>query len=150
LLSADHEDLVQQTLLNLSEYFDQRQDQIPTQDETSAIAFTILKRRIADRFRDAARRAVYNQSAATHLSVSRESHPDRHVRHRRVLWAVLSLLATLDKEDQNLLLREHMSLTTSGRRLTAVQRKRLSRLRERLRRQLKDRFGISLEEYLAG
>jgi DNA-directed RNA polymerase specialized sigma24 family protein len=152
LLAGEHDDLVQQALEDLLRYLVTRLASPPAQAEWAALALTILKRRVADRFRAAATQAARNVEHTEDEALEEISDPgallDEIVQYRRLLATVLRLLTELPPSDQALLLDEvdpaRPSTTAPS---TSTERKHLSRLRERLRQQLQQRFGVAPEDY---
>jgi DNA-directed RNA polymerase specialized sigma24 family protein len=146
-LGAEHDDLIQDTLADLLAYLERREGAVPSDQEVTALAFAILKRRAADRYRDAARRAA---AGLPEELPAEDADVEKGARYRQLLAAVLLLLTDLDDESQRLLLREQLLPGDAPEVLSAAQRKRLSRLREELRRRLRSRFGTSPEDFLKG
>jgi hypothetical protein len=62
--------------------------------------------------------------------------------------AVIALLSRMDARDRALLLREEFPVSEPLLPLTAAQRKRLSRLRAKLRQELRERFQIDIDSEL--
>lgn len=150
LLASYHDDLVQETLADLIEYIRARERNPPSDAEASALAFTILKRRIADQFRQTARRVVESLPPDRLPSVADSHDVEAAVGYRKLLWAVLSLLVDLSAEEQKLLLRGQLQSQSPSFPLTPAERKRVERLRKRLRERLRERFGISADDYFRG
>ncbi|HEX2828612.1 MAG TPA: hypothetical protein VHP37_19820 [Burkholderiales bacterium] len=147
-LSADHEDILQDALADLFAFVQRRNDVLSQDDELMALAYAITKRRAADRYRGAVRRAASELNAASTIAEVEEH--DVRFRYRELLSAVLLLLTDLSESDQQLLLREQLSSGDKLEALTPAERKRLSRLRQMLRERLRARFGSDPYEYLGG
>ncbi len=147
LLASEHDDLIQQTLEDLLRYFDSLDGALPDSAEWPALGTAILKRRVIDRFRSAVGRATVSIDEMMEedlLHARSEVGVDQLVQYRQLLAVLLNLVGRLPTEDQGLLLEE---LDTSEHApLTATSRKHLSRLRQRLREQLKSRVGPGADE----
>lgn len=147
LLSNEHDDLIQQTLADLVQA--QPAAEGMPEGELTALAYTILKRRLVDRFRLAARDIVDTVEPSALPEPHDEGTFDARMHYRRLLRAVLILVSDLDPAQQALLLEETMPGTGGGTRSPA-QRQQLRRLRELLRRRLLDEFGITIDDTSLG
>lgn len=148
LLVSSQEDLVQATLTDLIAYLRMREPPLPTPSAASALAITILRRRIADQFRHATRQAL-DSLPPQRVPVIAGSHDiEAVVQYRELLRAVLSLLLDLSEEERKLLLWDVLQVQQPSPPLKPTARKRVERLRKRLRQRLHDRFGIAIEDYL--
>lgn len=125
---ADHEDLVQQTLADLYGAASAKQDGFAEQDQITPLAFTILKRRIADRFRIEAKEFAWAM-----LAENEQVAPSTEVvaMYRQRLALTMAFIAELPAADRMLLL--HSSQDGDSFAMPATDRKRLSRLRIQLR-----------------
>lgn len=140
------EDLVQQSLANLLEFVGKRSGRI-SPEETQAVAFTILRRRIADHHRDTLRRIIQESSNESLPDVASGENIEHATSVRRILWSVLGFLAELDATERTLLLREELPGESMASPLAVADRKRLSRLRNRLRDHVRNSFGMEIEEF---
>lgn len=149
LLAQDHDDLVQQTLEDLLRFVASRSGAPLREAEWPAVGVTILKRRIADRFREATARASISIEEMTDV-VSTMDDPyaivDAIVQYRTLLATVLRLVAQLPSADQALLLEELDPSAADSAPMSSTTRKHLSRLRQRLRQQLESKFGVAPED----
>lgn len=134
---ADHDDLVQQTL---ADFYRVRRDQLSTFRADAQLALAILRRRIADHYRDISREAIADYAseddetdAARHFSV----HSDAQLllAHRRLLHRVLAIVMALPPRDRELVLSR---ADGAERAMTPAERKRLSRIRTRIRAELEN------------
>ena len=150
LLASEHDDLVQQTLEGFLRFVSARADRAPPAEEWPAIARTILKRRIADRFRDSALHAavaIEDLDDNAQELVDQGADVDDVVRYRRLLSAVAVLISEMNSADQALLLDEVAPTSAPPVAMSSTDRKRLSRLRESLRERLRLKFGVEPDEY---
>lgn len=140
---AEHEDLVHEALLGVSEWT--RGMPRVSREDARRVTMAILKRRVADLFRDQTRRWAQQddeRAAATTLD-------PREVLISRAVRATVGFLADASKEDRmlvSLLLAD--GVRAEARPLTDAERKRLERLRHRLRAHLLETLGDSLSEIL--
>jgi DNA-directed RNA polymerase specialized sigma24 family protein len=148
-LAGDHDDLLQQTLEDMLRYFGALSGPLPPKEQWPAIGVAILKRRIVDRFRQSTARA----SVSIEEMMDEELMPEdpkaateEIVQYRRVLATVMRLLSQLSAADQALLLEELDPASAAATSLSSTDRKHLSRLRQRLREQLKNKFGVAPED----
>jgi len=142
-LAADHDDLIQQTLTDLY-----RLEQLPgrTQhrdEDGTRRAIAILRRRIADRYRERSRDVVIRH-AAEEISFTVDDDIAGVLAQRRLLRRALAFIAGLEDRDRRLLL-SRMNEARTDRAQTSAERKQLSRLRARLRAEFADEFRPSAE-----
>jgi DNA-directed RNA polymerase specialized sigma24 family protein len=147
LLAHLQDDLIQQTLSDLHGYLLAASKPDMSDEDLRAITFSILKRRVADAFRDDARRRALNEALDEPASEPTAPSAERVVRYRRMLQAVLRHVGELDPGDQALLLAEVTPGAEAGA-MSPAQRKRLSRLRERIRAALERELGATPSDYL--
>lgn len=148
LLANEHDDLLQQTLADLFESTRRTRAPLPD-DELNALAYSILKRRIVDRFRRETRSVVENIDPAVVPEPHDEGTFDVRMHYRRLLRAVLLLVNELSPEQQALLLDEAPPVR-AGRARSAAQRQQLRRLRESLRMRLVNEYGIRIDDESIG
>lgn len=141
------DDLVQETLTNLIAYLRRRQSPLPSPSEASALAMTILRRRIVDQFRHTTRQAVESLPPERLPAVADGYDVEAVAQYRELLRAVLSLLLDLSDEERKLLLWSELQAQQPSPPLTPAARKRVERLRTRLRERLQKQFGISVKDY---
>jgi DNA-directed RNA polymerase specialized sigma24 family protein len=147
LLRNEHEDLLQQTL---SDLFEATRDRLATfpDEELTALAYAILKRRIVDRFRRETRSVIQDMPS----DAVPEPHDDGtfvdRMHYRRLLRAVLSLVDELTPEQKALVLDESASNADGSR--TPAQRQQLRRLRAHLRSRLATEYGIRIDDQSLG
>ena len=143
-LVSDPEDLVQETLSDLYRHLLGRDAAQVSNDELRALSFTILKNRVADRYRAEARAFAAKSAAGEQDIEAAAPSSERVAGYRELLTLVLGFMATMDESDRSLLWNEAVgSDRTAG--LGAADRQRLSRLRARLRRLLLAR-GVSPQD----
>lgn len=150
LLASEHDDLVQQVLEGFLRFLSTHAGSIPPSTEWPAIGLTILKRRIADRFRDSALRAavaIEELDEDEAQLVDQSAGVDDVVRYRRLLSTVFVLISEMGSADQALLLDEVATPGGPEVAMSSTDRKRLSRLRESLRERLLLKFGVKPEDY---
>ena len=143
----EQEDLVQETLVGLLQHLAGRGNPTLDPDQLAAIALTILKRRIADRFRQSVRSIVDTLSPEALPSVAHPLTTENVVSQRKMLLAVLVAILELSEEDRDLVMRGELSGSERDGPLTTAQRKRVSRIRMRLKDILAKRFGLGLETF---
>jgi DNA-directed RNA polymerase specialized sigma24 family protein len=148
LLIHLEQDLVQQTLADLFALLGRR-TALPSDDELSALAFTILKRRVADLFRSEARSRAWQELGSEPLQEAESPSAERVARYRRLMALVLSQIGELPPDDQRLLLAD-VTPGSSNDAFSASERQRLSRLRKQLRTTIQREVGAPLEQYLGG
>jgi DNA-directed RNA polymerase specialized sigma24 family protein len=144
-LRDQHDDLVQTTLADTLKYLDAAPVSTVDEDEVARIAFTILKRRVADAFRDNARQWALQQSAEPDEESAHDTAAS--VDFRRVLQAVIELMATLDPAERDLISQAALG-TQLGRPRSDAERKALSRARASLKSKLWSRHRIDLDRFL--
>jgi DNA-directed RNA polymerase specialized sigma24 family protein len=142
-LVADHEDVVQETLADLHHLLVNRGNERLSIDSLTGLAFVILKRRVADRYRGGAK-----DFALAALAPSREEplapSSETVASYRELLLTVLGFIATMDPSDRSLLLDQAIGIERTA--MPPAERKRLSRLRAQLRDQL-ERRGVSPQDF---
>ena len=157
-LSDLHADLVQETLLGLTQELRRRPDSYPAswrrnpsgppepdRGHFRALAITILRRRIADRF-DAQTREWSSRVLRGEDEPAHDRPEQRHV--VKQLYAVLlEALRTESEEDRSLLIRAELE-PGDHPPLSAAERQRLHRLRQRLDATVRARFGAGVGELL--
>ncbi|MEA2203246.1 MAG: hypothetical protein QOE77_22 [Blastocatellia bacterium] len=160
-LRSDHDDLMSDTLLGLITYIESRPNALPPSwfkpssptDETERerlykLAMLILKRRVADLFRQ-------RSSQQTFLPIDEPAHevpdshvpPDRQILLERLLEVTGALLDEMTPKDRDLvaLLSKELGFRKS---LNPRERKRLQRLRKRLKDEVTRRLGLQVAELL--
>jgi DNA-directed RNA polymerase specialized sigma24 family protein len=137
-LVPDHDDLIQDTLLDLQVYLRTRELDGPP-DSLRALAFTILKRRVMDRFREEAKSYAAGVIDASPEPTTQSA--ETVASYRQLLVAVLGLIARMDPADRDLLLDEAAGSDRQSA-MSAATRQRLSRLRGQLREFLRQK-GVS-------
>lgn len=147
LLAAEHDDLLQQAIVDLFEATRHTHDHLPD-DELTALAHSILKRRIVDRFRRETRNVVDNIEPGVVPDPHDEDSFDARMHYRRLLRAVLLLVDRLNTQQQALLLDDEIPGDTLGAARSPAQRQQLRRLRQLLRTQLANEFGIRIDDQL--
>jgi DNA-directed RNA polymerase specialized sigma24 family protein len=162
-LRAIHEDLVAESLLNLSERLIERSSQYPAawfasgepereQDRAylHRLAHTILRRRVADRFRGRAaawaREASIDELPEAELGSARGDY-ERRLMAARMLKVCVEVLATLPEEDRELAATIGEARVGEGPR-SAADRQRLTRLRRKLGNAIRERLGESVAKLL--
>lgn len=145
-----HEDLIAETVAQLTEYLLSRPAGLPVswfaapeplgQDAQRfrALLFTILGRRIQDQFRADFRRWIA-LIPLHELADNTDSDAAGGMDARRLVIGLLQVLATLPDADRKLM--EHVALGGAERPLDVAERKRADRLRQRLRRELGEKLG---------
>jgi hypothetical protein len=132
-LTASHDDILQITAQDLLAVAGEGTQALEAGD-LRRLGYGILKRRIADTYRVEVRRwARHEPLEDRHVSADVNSDPERVAHFSMLLRSVLELMAELDIEDRELLQR-FLRDDTTIKAMTEAERKRLSRLRERLRR----------------
>ena len=160
-----HDDIVNETQAQLAERISRNADVYPTSwfgseppapDEQAylfKLARTVLRRRIADHFRDRAaawaREVNIEDVAEEYLTAASPSH-DRRITLLRMLQICVDFIAKLPDEDQLLvsLLTGESDRTAAA--LTASERQRIHRLRMKLAAEIKLRLGESAASMLSG
>ncbi len=151
-LSSRHEDLAHSALRDLIEYLKHRVELDLDDSELTALATTILKRRIADLLNYDQRWQEVEASPEEGADSPAALGSDQALSYLRVLRAVSLLLGEMDPYDRSLLLKdiEPAGDDRTSEAMEVSDRVRLSRLRKALRKALLDRFGISVEDELGG
>jgi DNA-directed RNA polymerase specialized sigma24 family protein len=158
--SEDHDDLVNETLLALSQWM-RRHEGMPLamtgspspeheRRALSAFAKVVLKRRIVDRFRLESRewRRRVDLGSDWLAGVPDEARPaERTILLRRMLEITIGVLATMKPEDRDLI-----AFATAGfhvrRGLTPRERQRLRRVRSRIAAAIVAELGAPAAELL--
>jgi DNA-directed RNA polymerase specialized sigma24 family protein len=130
-----HRDLVADAMADLVAWADPLDD-APAPFDLRRVATTILKRRVADHFRD--RVAIHAATAHVENLPADAVVPSQRLFAGEVLRATLAFLASLTKQERE-------SLTEPPDRSTPSERKQRQRLRERLREHLRDRLGADVD-----
>ena len=159
-LRYDHDDLVSETLISLTQYLDGHvsdlpgswfQEGSPRRDEQARLhrlATVILKRRIADNFRK--RVALRNQVLEAYEDCVYESPlvgQERQVTMARILEVVRSALDEMPPEDRDLiaLISQDAASRTA---LNTRDRQRLHRIRKKLKEHIARRLGSDVVDLL--
>jgi hypothetical protein len=161
-----HQDLAAEMTAQLTEYLLSHPDTVPISwygsteppiDDAQrfrALVFTVLSRRTQDHFRAEFRRWVEviplhelddAGFASDNNHIGKDTGDD--IDARRYVVALLKLLTDLPDADRQLM--EQIALGGADRPLDVAERKRVSRLRQRLKRELRDRLGPSSDDLLA-
>jgi DNA-directed RNA polymerase specialized sigma24 family protein len=140
-LADDHEDLVQQTLMGL---LHRGGPGVQNELHSMPFAFSILRRRIADRYRELVRASV-ETSLVDAAETPAQDVADGAV-YEELLGTALSMIGKMEVRDRDLLL-DH-ALKTRATPWTDAERQQLRRLRLRLRDQLAGRLRMSPREIL--
>jgi hypothetical protein len=116
--------------------------------EIQRIGFSILRRRVADAFR--ARILAWNDSEALDQVPDTAGGADveRVSEYSKLLRVVMGLLAALDRESRDLVVRGGNARAEGDAALSDAERQKLSRLRTELKRQLMERFDIDVTSLL--
>jgi DNA-directed RNA polymerase specialized sigma24 family protein len=159
---ADHDDLINDTLLALTQQVRTRSSAFPTswtmpdlpEDEAERsylhkFTMVILKRRAADLFRERSRleRNVRTIENVDEIVDPKVTPPERKMLLARIVEVTLSVLANMPPEDRDLFAFAS-SETGLRRRLDANERQRLHRLRTKLREEILGRLGASAADLL--
>ncbi len=145
-----HADLAQQAAADLLDWMHRASKPDLIEEDVRRLGFRILQRRVADAFRSQA--AEWGREGSTSLAQRSEleevdtradANPALAHQYGRLLRAVVALLAELSAEDRVLLVGPELGPVAEPR--TAAQRQRLKRLREHLRDQLHERFGLEVD-----
>lgn len=134
---------MQQTLTDTIAWFGEMARESYAERDVQRIALRILQRRLADRFRRAAR------TQASSALIIEEARPDRMSLSRETLLRLLlrlcaDFLSGLSVEERTLMVEGRKS----GAPLSAIQRKRRERLRERLRGFIRESTGEEIDALL--
>jgi hypothetical protein len=145
-LSARHADLLQDAAADLTEYVRRfPADRFGT-DELARIGFSILKRRVADSFRERTIEWSEHADAEPPDLADPRADPGFVGRYAKLLRLVVGYVAKLDGRDRELLMRK--ADTDHAVPMTDSERQRLSRLRQRLREEILAKHGIDIRAYL--
>lgn len=145
-LQALHPEIVQDASADLIEYLSREVERSHSDEEIRKIGFTILRRRVADAFRSRAVQATADVPLDGLPAIDPSSNPEEVESYARLLRAVLRLVDKLDKPSRELLLRSETQ--GSAKPLSDAERQRLSRLRADLRRELAERHGVDVRQFL--
>lgn len=161
-LPQEHDDLVQETLLDLTREVNERGAEYPAswkarrsdldeadKDRFHALAFTILRRRVADYFtrrhRDWTRSGDLLRTA--HTAFPTEPSAERQYLVAQLLRTCVEFLSELSEDERRLVM--HVTLTADTKApLSAADRQRLHRLRRRLALDVATRFGDRVTDLL--
>lgn len=143
-----HDDIVQDATVDLIAYVSKDAQRKRSEEEIRKIGFTILQRRVADRFRAGVLEWAEHSQPDELPSTDSSSDLDRALAYRKLLRAVMSMLAQLDGPSRDLLLGDEAIGPDAAAPLSAAQRQRLSRLRAELRRQLEEKYNIDVRRLL--
>lgn len=161
-LRGDHDDLVNETLLSITQEFGRRSSGFPStwfgasepseadRAHLHRLAIAVLRRRIADFFRNEVPK--WNEGVTERdlsgLAAFAAPEAERGMMLAGALRIALAVLANSSKEDRDLL--GFLSIGGEGyrRALSARERHRLRRLRERLRAEIVSQLGASVKEIL--
>lgn len=145
-----HADLAQQAAADLLEWMQRASKTGLIEEDLRRLGFRILQRRVADAFRTHAaewgreeRATVVQRGEVEEVDTRADANPALAHQYGRLLRAVVALLAELSAEDRVLLVGPELGPVAEPR--TAAQRQRLKRLREHLRDQLHQRFGLEVD-----
>ncbi|HSS20664.1 MAG TPA: hypothetical protein VLL54_11365 [Pyrinomonadaceae bacterium] len=161
-LREDHDDLIGDTLLALTNHLNRYSDRLPTswfrssapakkaeREHLHRLAKVILKRRIADLFRKRASPKWYLPAAEPEEDVAdpRVVLPDRQIMVRRLLEATSALLDEMPPEDRDFV---ELVFSEPGfhRALNPGERKRLQRVREKIKARIIEQLGDNVTELL--
>lgn len=143
-LIANHDDLVQQGLSDLLDWLAARPLQTLVNTELTALAITIIKRRVADQYRTKLNEFAnveLSETVSGTLSVPSTEHV---VSYRQLLAVVLKAISNMTEVDRVLLL-EAAQRDVPKRTMSDNERQRLHRLRAQLRLKLQEQ-GISMQD----
>jgi DNA-directed RNA polymerase specialized sigma24 family protein len=163
----DHDDLLNDTLLALTQYIrggslgvpqSWSNDKRPVRDERShlhKVAIVILKRRIADKFRGTLARQSQSLNALNDDVLDSEAvgperrliSKERQLSVRRLLAVVRSALDQMPPEDRDLIALISQGVAPRAA-LSDRDRQRLSRIRKRLRTHIARRLGYEVADLL--
>jgi len=147
-LAGIHTELLQDAAADLSEYVLKKPTHQLSNAEIQKLGFTILKRRVADVFRAKTIDWVEHLPLDLLPSAYRRTDPELATRYAKLLRLLVGLVAQLDRHDRDLLLRNSSVSDHKHIAMTPAERQQLSRLRDRLRGELLERYGIEVSEYL--
>ena len=137
-----HADLMQQTAEHLMTYARARVEPATEQDWTN-ISFRILRRRLADHYRHEAGRWATSYPVEYIPNSDPNADPERVVHYLLILQKIVGLLSHVSESDRELLLRNVAGSRTDGAAMSEAERKRVSRLRNRLRDTIDGTDGMS-------
>lgn len=147
-LANAHPDLIQQTTADLWQWVANQSDR-PDLDAIRKIGFRVLQRRVADAFRAPERRwsafiEALDPENPRHADT--DAQPPDALAFVQLLKAVSAVVSGLSAEERKLLFNEVPAAGAQRRKpLTTAQRKRISRLRQKMRLLLHERHGIILD-----
>jgi hypothetical protein len=145
-LREQHEDLVQAALADTLAYLKALPAPgVEDGDEVARIGFTILKRRVADAFRDNAKRWALEESGVRDEPSTDDA--TESLDYKRTLGSVIELMATLEPRERDLLADAALG-QRFGRAHSDAERKTLSRARASLKARLWSRYRIDLDGFL--
>jgi DNA-directed RNA polymerase specialized sigma24 family protein len=151
--AEDHDDLINETLLALSQWMRQHERSMvgsTLEDKrrvVAAFAKVVLRRRIADRFRLDSRewRRRVDLGGRQLTDVPEKGPPPEHsLMLRRMLEITIGILATMTKEDRDLI----GFAAGEGPALTPRERQRLRRARSRISKAIVAELGAPAAELL--
>lgn len=142
-----HSDILQDASADLIKYLSPHEGQVHSDEDISRIGFTILRRRVADEFRSRTIQWAEDFPLDELPSTDPSGNPEEVLRYAKLLRAVISLMAKLDKPSRELLLRDEGGAGASDTPLSDAERQRLSRLRADLRQQLAQTYGIDIKQF---
>jgi DNA-directed RNA polymerase specialized sigma24 family protein len=145
-LREQHEDLVQAALADTLAYLNALPAPgVEDEDEVARIGFTILKRRVADAFRDNAKQWALKQSGDPDEPTTDDA--TESLDYKRTLRTVIELMATLEPRERDLIAGAALGQRL-GRPHSDAERKALSRARASLKAKLWTRHRIDLDRFL--
>lgn len=146
VLLSDQDDLIQQTLLDV--YRRNVEMKAPHDiEEARLVAFSILRRRLVDRYRQVARSVVAEKFPDSVIDTPQDGDVPSAVSYRQLLLKVLKLIAFMSPRDQDLILDDVLPNSRISP-WSEAERKQISRLREQLRRDLAEKFSIDIKDAL--
>jgi len=116
-----------------------------------ALANSILKRRVSDHYRRKAAKSVLQLTSPHEIDNTYMSSAPSHYRqilHESILIELIQWITKQSRADRDLLLRD-ISTKSIDSALTPLERKRLSRLRQKAKDKLMKKFGESLKDLLS-
>jgi hypothetical protein len=145
-LSHLHAEFMQDAAADLTEYVQNSQNHF-TEADLARIGFVILKRRVADLFRDKAARWSEQASAAP-ADEPAQSAPAIDEGYAKILRLVVGHIAHLSSSDRDLLLRQADDMASGRSAMSVAERQQLSRLRTRLRQAILAKHRIDIRAFL--
>ena len=137
-ISHLHGDVIQQAITDLLEWLGRQEHSLSAED-LRRVGFRILERRAIDAYRDNVMHWAsepLDPMVAVFHSTSRG--PEESMEYAQLLKAVIDLLSRISPSDRALILRDELlGDSEKPSALTPAERKRLSRLRQELRAQLR-------------